>query len=145
MPKGGFNVRTSCSDCFVAMAPANMPRHRKACLKAQGYADLFGRIPTTAEMKVFERVLRQKNITPYQFRLAYELQKGQCKICEIPIRVSTKDRKTGVFIDHEHGSGSVRGLLCILCNILLGAARDSRDILRAAEIYLRISEEGHES
>lgn len=39
-------------------------------------------------------------------------------------------------IDHDHDTGVVRGLLCNLCNLLLGHARDQQDVLRAAIEYL---------
>ncbi len=55
-----------------------------------------------------------------------------CHICgEMP----TARRR--LFVDHEHESGAVRGLLCAEDNRLLGAAGDSPDILKAAIAYLR--------
>ena len=61
-----------------------------------------------------------------------EEQNGKCAICE-----ATKPGGKGRFhIDHCHSKGSVRGLLCHNCNILLGHSKDDPDILRKAITYL---------
>jgi hypothetical protein len=39
-------------------------------------------------------------------------------------------------IDHHHGDGVVRGLLCNQCNLGLGLFRDDSSILRRAAEYL---------
>lgn len=39
-------------------------------------------------------------------------------------------------VDHNHASGAVRGLLCHLCNAMIGCARERIDILTAAAGYL---------
>ena len=39
-------------------------------------------------------------------------------------------------IDHDHETGFVRGILCSLCNTLLGHAKDDPEILRKAAEYL---------
>lgn len=67
-------------------------------------------------------------------------QDYRCAICrrhedDLP-RVRPKDNST-LFVDHVHGSGAVRGLLCQSCNILIGHARDDERILASAIEYLR--------
>jgi len=59
----------------------------------------------------------------------YEEQKGRCKICG---RVSTRT----MHLDHDDKTGEDRGLLCCSCNLILGHAHDSPEILRAAAAYL---------
>lgn len=39
-------------------------------------------------------------------------------------------------IDHDHGTGEVRGALCNRCNLGLGHFRDSPTLLRYAALYL---------
>lgn len=59
------------------------------------------------------------------------LQGGKCAICR------TKPKKKRLAIDHDHGTGKNRGLLCGRCNHdLLGAAHDSTAILAAGIRYL---------
>ncbi len=71
------------------------------------------------------------NTTPEEFdRLFYE-QKGMCAVC------GTSDfGKRGIFIDHNHQTKKVRGLLCHRCNTGLGYFRDNRAFLASAIKYL---------
>ncbi len=64
-----------------------------------------------------------------------ESQDGGCSIC----RASTPD-KTGIrkyfFVDHDHETNEIRGLLCHLCNFGLGCYLDDPSKLRIAALYL---------
>jgi hypothetical protein len=62
-------------------------------------------------------------------------QEGRCAICqkephEVAVRWNT------LCIDHNHGTGWIRGLLCLHCNALLGMAKDDPDLLLRAIYYL---------
>lgn len=66
-------------------------------------------------------------------------QGGACAICA----VSFEPRIDGFMgkskrphVDHDHATGAVRGLLCHHCNVLIGHATDSPDVLRKAIGYL---------
>lgn len=59
-------------------------------------------------------------------------QNNKCAICGKIINEFTKD----FAIDHDHKTGKVRGLLCMNCNIGLGAFRDNKTIMRKAIDYL---------
>ena len=50
-----------------------------------------------------------------------------CQICGI---------ETFTHIDHDHVTNQVRGFLCNDCNLLLGRAKDSVEILEKAIAYL---------
>lgn len=65
-------------------------------------------------------------------------QAGVCAICkrEPSGRGATPPR---LYVDHDHVTGAVRGLLCHSCNTGLGHLRDDRDRLLAAIEYLRRS------
>jgi hypothetical protein len=62
----------------------------------------------------------------------YQIQKGLCKICG----VHQSDSKQAFAVDHDHRTGFFRGLLCPPCNLLLGSAKDNKDILQNAKNYL---------
>jgi hypothetical protein len=44
--------------------------------------------------------------------------------------------KKGLFIDHDHITGKVRGLICQNCNAIAGFAKDNKDRLKLVSHYL---------
>jgi len=59
-------------------------------------------------------------------------QNHACKICQ----THESNLKRGLFVDHCHETGRVRGLLCQSCNTMLGSAKDSTLVLQAGVAYL---------
>lgn len=57
-------------------------------------------------------------------------QGGVCAIC------GGTDKHYRLAVDHDHGSGKVRGLLCVDCNRAIGMFKDSPELLRKAADYL---------
>lgn len=60
-------------------------------------------------------------------------QNNQCLICKTT-EFTGKGKKA--HIDHDHKTGKIRGLLCNLCNIGLGAFKDNINFLQNAIEYL---------
>lgn len=70
-------------------------------------------------------------MTTEQYDTLFRRQGGVCAIC------GTAPRSRRLAVDHDHGNGKVRGLLCKRCNHhLLGGAHDSIELLRKAIDYL---------
>jgi hypothetical protein len=69
-----------------------------------------------------------------EYERLLEAQNGKCAICG-----ATKpgERIQHFVVDHDHQTGCIRGLLCNLCNVLLGSARDNPIILESAKAYLK--------
>lgn len=64
-------------------------------------------------------------------------QGGVCAICCQPERRKMAGGSImPLSVDHDHATGTVRGLLCADCNSMLGYARDSQATMRAAIAYL---------
>lgn len=77
-----------------------------------------------------DRELRYKyGITLDDYNRMCEAQGGLCAICVKPYE--------GLFVDHCHSTGKVRGLLCHYCNMGIGFFKDREDLLCAAIEYLR--------
>lgn len=71
------------------------------------------------------------DIMDYETRLAG--QEYMCAICESD---SPGETETHFYVDHCHTTGTVRGLLCNSCNLMLGKAKDNIRILQRAITYL---------
>lgn len=70
------------------------------------------------------------NMTLEAFDALSEAQGHVCKICGEP-------EAPHLFVDHDHVTGEVRGLLCNKCNAGLGMFRDCPEHLENAAEYLR--------
>lgn len=90
--------------------------------------------------------LRQRGISPEIYADLLGTQRGVCAICRRP--ETTADPATGrvrsLSIDHDHAccpgrscGACIRGLVCGLCNSMLGMAQDHAERLEAAARYLR--------
>lgn len=76
------------------------------------------------------------NLTMAEYNQMFADQLGCCKICG---RHQTQVKRK-LAVDHIHGSGVVRGLLCRNCNVAIGLLGDDPDICLAASEYLRRNE-----
>jgi hypothetical protein len=63
-------------------------------------------------------------------------QKGVCAICKNPETSMQDGRLREMAVDHDHETDAVRGLLCLACNVAIGAMQDDIPRLRAAIAYL---------
>lgn len=77
---------------------------------------------------------KKHGITEEIFNEMLEDQGGICAICSNEQQSTRSDR---LFIDHDHSTGTVRGLLCSNCNAGLGHFMDDPTSLQAAISYLR--------
>jgi protein-arginine kinase activator protein McsA len=109
---GKFGKHHYCKDCMSA--------HKK---QTYNYNNAFNR-----------RLRKSYNLTLDELKSMHHSQNKKCKICgDVYEDVS---KHGGLYIDHCHSSGKVRGLLCAKCNQLLGACRDDVAILQSAIDYL---------
>jgi len=101
--------RDLCSRCASTSAPG-----RRSCV-------FHLRKKTEYQLK------RKYKITPDERRELYEKQEGLCAICQTV-------EPEGV--DHDHATGTIRGLLCDNCNSAIGMLKDNIAVLRNAITYL---------
>ena len=73
-------------------------------------------------------------ITLDRYNEIFEEQKGCCAICK-KHQIEFKRR---LFVDHNHDTGKVRGLLCNKCNGGIGLLGDSINTVENALTYLKI-------
>ncbi len=78
------------------------------------------------------RLKTKYNITIEDYNQMFDNQKGCCAICN----THQSELKKILYVDHNHDTGEVRGLLCHICNSILGYAKDNTEILNNAIKYL---------
>lgn len=74
--------------------------------------------------------------TPEQYDDLLAAQDGTCACCE----ADSPGRGENFFVDHDHNTVSVRGLLCYGCNLGIGLLGDSIESVQRALEYLKRSE-----
>lgn len=79
---------------------------------------------------------RKYDITPEQYDELLVSQNGVCAICARP---PADPRGYAMHVDHDHATGTVRGILCGRCNRGIGQFDDDPVVLAAAVDYLRRS------
>lgn len=66
-------------------------------------------------------------------------QQGLCAICKRLQAPTDAGKPRLLFIDHDHRTGKVRGLLCTRCNAGLGMFLDDASLMKRAILYLESS------
>src|SRR5574343_976377 len=74
---------------------------------------------------------REYDLSLEDYEAMVQSQNGKCAICDSP----PGNRRLSV--DHDHKTGAIRGLLCDVCNVGLGAFQDDSQRLAGAIKYLR--------
>lgn len=105
--------------------------------KSKLYASGRGAICNVCRIKhyTFPAALKKYGLTVGQYQEMTDSQGGKCLICNH--EPTGKHRGDYLNVDHCHAGGSVRGLLCMGCNIALGHFRDDVDLLSKAIEYLK--------
>lgn len=124
-----------CKDCVAIAEEIGPPKIWRPVVEGSG-----GRCATHWRTEKRRRreanheraVQRTYGLSEGEYERLYLFQGGRCAICT---RATGASRRLSV--DHDHGSGNVRGLLCRPCNSLLGHARDSVEFFERAAEYLR--------
>ncbi len=77
---------------------------------------------------------RKYGLTVQGYNDLLEGQGGGCAICgSEEVRVKGRDK---LFVDHDHATGRVRGLLCNSCNLGVAQFKDDPALLQKAICYL---------
>jgi len=105
---------------------ANSERHKLLCKQwRKENPEQAKRINRNGHLK------RTFGISIEEFARMAGAQGNACAICR---RTDAK-----LMVDHDHGTGGVRGLLCYSCNVALGHFRDDPALLESACRYLQAS------
>lgn len=106
-------------------------RNKKNKLRSEQYRKNYN------PKKNRERLLLSKySLTLDDYNTKFEEQKGKCAICK---RHQSELNKV-LFVDHNHITNKVRGLLCDACNTGIGYLKEDFDIFYNAISYLKFHE-----
>jgi len=116
--------RNECKECGNARSRANQ------LANPERYLEYSRR--SKAKMTRRERTLRYRfGLTGEQFEHFWVEQGSVCAICRGRSGDPTRH------VDHCHTTGCFRGILCGLCNRMLGQGKDDPEILIAGADYVR--------
>lgn len=134
-----------CTHCKIRKSVNEFWRHYnsvypfcKACKKAQ-QASWRVRNPEKYKAQADRRKRENRSeegrfkrygITKEQYASMVEWQHGECAICGLYVGMK-------LYVDHNHKTGKVRGLLCKRCNFAIGALKEDLSVMAKAMEYVR--------
>lgn len=77
--------------------------------------------------------MKKYGITPEERNRIFNIQNGVCPICG---NDGSNSKYEELYVDHDHQTGKVRGLLCGRCNFALGQFDDDVERMKRAIMYL---------
>jgi len=84
------------------------------------------------------RILKVYGISDEDYCRMLAAQNGKCVVCGRENSGYVKNGEyTRMYVDHDHATGKIRGLLCRTCNSAIGFAQDNPEILEKLSKYLR--------
>ncbi|WP_394815256.1 endonuclease VII domain-containing protein [Prescottella equi] len=133
----------TCRVCSVSMSLDNFPlrdksrgTRRNECSECQrkSHSERYQR---NKDRHRNRNITSRFGITTEEYEAMLSAQCGVCAICGSP---ETSRHQSGtvrkLFIDHDHATGAVRGLLCMKCNAGIGQFKDDPALLAQAIQYL---------
>jgi hypothetical protein len=76
-------------------------------------------------------------LSTIEYTTLFEKHDGCCHICFVkPLPSVNNPNRRRLYIDHNHETGEVRGLLCMKCNTMLGFVDENPEIFKSAITYL---------
>lgn len=125
-PEGQIGVKSWCKACCHA------GRRKWHELNTTAEVARVAKWRAENPRKVMDAELRRRyGIGADDYDRLLEAQRGACAICRVPFSECGAPH-----VDHCHGQGSVRGLLCSPCNRGVGHFKDEPERLMAAARYL---------
>jgi hypothetical protein len=127
--KGSGRRRANCRTC-------DSVRHKAWRIRNREHLRRYDRQRWRKTDRWNQHIWRRYGISVADYNAMLQAQDGKCAICN---SCEAGGNSVRFHVDHDHASGSVRGLLCSRCNRLIGAAEESGTILGSALRYLRAS------
>lgn len=117
------NTGGTCTRCGVSGGPELFYTNRNSSTGRDSWCKDCRRTYANTRNKMYSYGLSEQELDSL-----LEISGGRCEIC---------GKEGRLYIDHDHESGTVRGMLCPGCNFGLGHFKDSIENLERAIQYLR--------
>lgn len=153
MPKTQEEIRATNRECVKRWKKTDRGRKKCAEQQARWRKTPHGIAYTKAYSERVKGIVKEKKRTPegkaktFKYYLDREYgisvdtynvmmssQGNKCAICGCGDWAARGKR---AHLDHDHGTGKVRGILCHSCNIAIGLLSDSANTAYSAAVYLR--------
>lgn len=130
----GIKIKRICKNCgreFEALAIKVRQGNGLFCCREcyNSYRKLHSYDPKERN-KLYQKKTKY-GLSEEEYKSFFIKQSNKCAICGESFDVVVP------MVDHDHVTGTVRGLLCSKCNTLLGMAKDNIAILENAIKYLK--------
>ena len=130
-----------CRHCGKDFSPKNV-RALSCTPKCSLAFDKENRIRPNPEEKFAERLKWNHGLSVEDRQQLLDEQKGLCKLCKLPFDENVRELRA--CMDHDHKCCRIgascqkcrRGFIHQRCNLILGHAKDSRELLQQADKYL---------
>lgn len=129
--RGHLGWRMVNGHCVECLRPQRSAMKKTATYKAKD-SD-YRRLPHRRIAGKFYTLKHKYGISSDEYERIFEYQNGACAVC---FWKQTEDEI--LRLDHDHGTGKIRGLLCHQCNVSIGLMKDSAAILRNAAEYVEL-------
>jgi hypothetical protein len=118
--------------CKICDSNRKAPEQQKAYM--QEYDRRPGRKQKAKYRHRMQTLLKCYNLSIEQYEAILEAQNGVCAICG-------EVKPYSLWVDHDHVTMRVRGLLCRECNTGIGHLKDSVEVVASALRYLSEEQE----
>jgi hypothetical protein len=126
----------TCQKCGEERAADDFYLHRRACKPCvRDHQRNFRN--SHPDYNHVRNLQRRYGLSADEYQTLLANHNFACGICKVEISYALGYKgKRSVVVDHNHETGDVRGILCSKCNLVLGHARESTEILYQAIVYL---------
>lgn len=133
-----------CRKCKLEQSIENMVLDKRI---KQGHTTICKKCSCKDRCKYYRENKRQKQnydlhrtygISIDEYDRMSTLQNHRCAICRT---LNPGGNKSRFSVDHDHNTGTIRGLLCGTCNLAIGLMKDNLAVLEKAAEYIRTFQE----
>lgn len=127
-----------CAKCDSDFSPtASFGRdysYCKKCVSIKRKTDWANNKEHIAKLNRASHIKKKYGVTQEDLEVLMKNQDGRCAICKTD--KGTRKSWKSLAIDHDHETGKVRGLLCQICNTVLGMFNDDPKLFESSISYL---------